>query len=180
MANKWFDDTFLPSVFQWVGVGKDKYLTAKQTQVCIKNMNAIVFSYSPNGIDKYRAVRYEYEWRGRTVHLRYSKLNGCGHIYFTATEDEARRNQEEYEKECRERKIERLTRKSPERLKEMISKKQAKLKEFETELTELNSEDLEEDDLEEIDWVLEDIDKIKGEISQLVEILNAKIDQVEA
>lgn len=172
MTNKWFENVFLTSLFEWVGVGKEKHLTQKQTKVCVDNMKDIVFSYSPNGYDKYFAVRYEYEWCGRTVHMRYSKLNECGYIYFTATEEEAKKNKEKYEEEHRKREIERLTRKSPESLKKMISKKQVKLEKLEAELTELM--EMDPDDLEEIEWVLEDIEKIKIEISQLGEMLNAK------
>lgn len=165
MANKWFDDTFLPSVFKWVGVGKDKYLTAKQTQVCIKNMNDIVFSYSPNGIDKYMAVRYEYEWRGRTVHLRYSKLNGCGTIYFTATAEEAAENHKKYleNKAARERDF---LLKAPDALRKRIDKLETKLQKEKEELGKLRDlDEPDEFDLEDITFCTEEIHELEKKMN---------------
>lgn len=162
MTNKWFDDTFLPSIFQWVGVEKDKHLTQKQTQICIEKMNAITFSYSPNGIDKYMAVRYEYEWKGRMVHLRYSKLNGCGMIYFTTTRDEAAENHRRYIEEKAAREKEYLLTCQPEHLSKRMKKVEAKLSRTKKELDELKSlAQPDEFDLEDIAFCIEKIHELE-------------------
>lgn len=80
MKNEWFDKVFLPSLFK-TAEHKEKWLTAKQTAVCVQYMNRhtvrIENCYGFSNHDN-----YIYEWNERQVWLSYSKKNGCGTIWF--------------------------------------------------------------------------------------------------
>lgn len=73
---KWFDDVFLPSLFERCGVG-DMWITAKQARICINNMEA-------KQCRRYKAMWciYSYMWRGRQVSFMPAN-HGCGKISFT-------------------------------------------------------------------------------------------------
>ncbi len=70
----WFDDVFLPSLFEQVGIGS-KWLSRKQTAICIDNMDPCI-----NG--------YDTVWQDRIVTLRVSDWTGRGRITFSKSEDE--------------------------------------------------------------------------------------------
>lgn len=124
MASKWFLETFLPSIFELVGAGKQKWLTARQTMICTENMQKSTVRYDSDGYGTmHKHDNYSCKWNGRDVHLSYSKKNGCGCIEFgyNAEEIEAMRiaNEAEKEKEKAHR-IERI-KANPERLAKRIS-----------------------------------------------------------
>ncbi len=70
----WFNDVFLPSLFEQVGIGS-KWLSWKQTAVCIDNMDRCVGGY-------------ETVWQDRVVSLHVSDWTGRGKITFSQSEDE--------------------------------------------------------------------------------------------
>ena len=70
MANKWFNDVFLPSLFERAGVNNALWITSKQRQVCL---------------DYFRG--YVYTWQNRIIKL-YPCKNGAAQIYFCCTEEE--------------------------------------------------------------------------------------------
>lgn len=70
MANKWFNDVFLPSLFERAGVNNALWITSKQRQICL---------------DYFRD--YVYTWQNRTIKL-YPCKNGTAQIYFCSTKEE--------------------------------------------------------------------------------------------
>lgn len=81
MKNKWFDDTFLPSIFGGIGVNREKWLTAKQTAICTQYMQRHTAQIeTADGHQNHD--NYTYTWNEREVWLSYSKKNGCGTIWF--------------------------------------------------------------------------------------------------
>lgn len=88
MANKWFDNTFLPSLFNRYGANNPHWITAKQTQVCTDNMQ-VNTCIENDGFTTMRHKYFTYEWNGRKVTLQYSSKNGCGTIVFSSTITEA-------------------------------------------------------------------------------------------
>lgn len=68
--NTWFDEVFLPSLFERAGVNNALWITNKQRQVCL---------------DYFR--NYVYTWQNRTIKL-YPCKNGAAQIYFCHTEKE--------------------------------------------------------------------------------------------
>lgn len=79
---KWFDTTFLPSLFEKAGVGKSLWLSQKQTAVCVKYMEQHTVCFGDEVGNICRHLNYTCTWQDRDVILSYSKLNGCGTIYF--------------------------------------------------------------------------------------------------
>lgn len=104
----WFDDTFLPSLFERFG-RETRWLTRKQTAICTRYMEQHTVMVGQLG-DRMRHHYYTREWRGRTVTLNYSKLNGCGTISFGSTEQERIELAERQEVEKRERELRSLRR----------------------------------------------------------------------
>ena len=85
--NKWFESTFLPSLFERAGTGKPMWLTRKQTAICTENMDlqaVRVENFAGYGSHN----NYFCEWNGRCVSLCYSKKNGCGTIQFGMNQPE--------------------------------------------------------------------------------------------
>lgn len=125
MTNKWFLETFLPSIFNTVGANKQKWLTARQTMICVDNMAKHTVRYNGDGYGTmYSHDNYTCEWDGRQVFLQYSKKNGCGCIEFGYNVEEKAvlnaRAEGERTRIKRER-IERIKR-NPERLAKTIEK----------------------------------------------------------
>lgn len=90
MANKWFSSVFLPSVFESCGTGRSRWLTKRQSAVCVEHMELERIPVPIDGVGDRTGFHhnYAYEWRGRRVVLSYSKKNGCGFITFGADEAE--------------------------------------------------------------------------------------------
>ncbi len=131
MASKWFNETFLPSIFEKVCAGKQKWLTARQTMICTENMQKSTVRYDSDGYGTmHNHDNYSCKWNGRDVHLFYSKKNGCGCIEFGYNDEEieAMRIADDAEKaRVKTDRIER-TKKNPERLAKKIETLNRKIK----------------------------------------------------
>lgn len=94
--NKWFDETFLPSIFSYTGVGT-VWISRKQVDVCKNYMRQVPHS-SINGYgDVSVGCSWEYEWNSREIVL-FIERNGAGRISF-GLNDEEKRNRAEREKQ---------------------------------------------------------------------------------
>jgi hypothetical protein len=78
----WFEDVFLQSIFEKTGANNGKWLTVKQTSICCQYMQQESRTYESKYGERYKALMYTTVWNGREVWLYYSKLNGCGQMYF--------------------------------------------------------------------------------------------------
>lgn len=81
---KWFEDTFLKSIFEKQGENVSRWLSAKQTAICTQYMECQTVICS-DGFYTFTHNNYYYSWNGYQVTLFYSKKNSCGKITFTAT-----------------------------------------------------------------------------------------------
>lgn len=110
MANKWFNDVFMPSLFERAK-NNAMWLSAKQTQICIENFDSCkTVRVEAEYGGYYRRKVYEHTWQNRTVSLYYSKLNGCGQILFGFTPEEVECNRIKREKAYKAKRFERLER----------------------------------------------------------------------
>lgn len=117
--NKWFAETFLPSLFARCGAEESMWLSVKQTNICLDNMEKHISRYQGDSIGTmYNHNWYSCEWQGREVILNYSKLNGCGCIKFGFNAEEMKENQIRAETERAEREAAHIAfiKKNPERL----------------------------------------------------------------
>lgn len=144
--NKWFNDVFLPSIFERCGSCKSLWLSQKQTAVCVDNMKKRVCTES-DGVYTYRHYNFVCEWSGRSVVLSYSKKNGCGSISFGMSEEERKQAEKEREEEKKQLELKTIerTKKRPERLKNIIESLQKKQDDL---LFELSFDDNTNDDIE--------------------------------
>lgn len=110
--NKWFAETFLPSLFERAGTNHTLWLTKKQTTVCVGNMVKHVTKTPEFQGCSTSHLWFSCEWNGRSVRLNYSKLNKCGTIEFSLSAEEI-----EVNKERKKRERERLENESVERIK---------------------------------------------------------------
>lgn len=93
IMSKWFVETFLPSLFARCGAEKNLWLSVKQTNICLDNMDRHTSSYQGDQIGtQYHHNWYSCMWDGRKVTLDYSKLNGCGCIKFGFNAEEMEEN----------------------------------------------------------------------------------------
>lgn len=90
--NKWFEETFLPSLFERAGTCKPMWLSQKQTAVCTRNMEVHTCDVQYSPVDYYRHDDYHCTWRGRQVWLYYSSKNGCGRIEFFLNDEDRAEN----------------------------------------------------------------------------------------
>ena len=107
---KWFDTTFLPSLFEKAGVGKSLWLSRKQTDVCVKYMEQHVVCFQDEMGNICHRLNYTCIWQDRDVFLSYSKLNGCGTISFGFNTAEKIENEKTAEKARQDKKHEQLSR----------------------------------------------------------------------
>ena len=121
--NRWFYETFLPSIFERCEVGKERWLTQKQTAICVQNMERHQVRFDSDGYGTmWNHDNYTCEWAGRSVILYYSKKNGCGCITFGYSDEEREVMRVEHEEERKRILEERiaLTKGNPERLRKTI------------------------------------------------------------
>ena len=126
----WFTDTFLPDLLDRAGTDRPLWLTAKQTAVCVRNMERqSVRSYNYLADQMQNHDNYITDWSGRKVILSYSKLNGCGTISFTMTAQEAADARAIDQAERKQAEAERMerTRNNPERKAKRIKIAQAEI-----------------------------------------------------
>lgn len=107
MANKWFNDVFMPSLFERAK-NNIMWLSVKQTQICVENFDSCETVRVEAEYGYYRRKIYRHTWQNRAVSLYYSKLNGCGQILFGFTPEEIKQNRIENEKVSKINHIERL------------------------------------------------------------------------
>lgn len=122
--NKWFYNTFLPSIFERCEPGMGKWLSQKQTAVCAAHMEMHQVRYDADGYGTMcNRIFYTCEWNGRSVHLSYSKKNGCGCIEFGFNAEEIATMNAEHEAEKKRIKAESVerTKRKPERLARKIA-----------------------------------------------------------
>lgn len=134
----WFDDTFLPSLFERFG-RETHWLTRKQTAICTRYMERHTVMVDQFQGDWTRHHYYTKEWRGRIVTLNYSKLNGCGTISFGSTEQERadlakRQEVERTERELRS--LRRLRERRPDRFLKQLEDARNAVKYWEEEIEE--------------------------------------------
>ena len=123
--NKWFAETFLPSIFdRCKDRGKEMWLSQKQTAVCIQNMELRQVRFDPDGYGvRCTHNNYTCEWNGRKVVLSYSKKNGCGFISFGMNKAEQEAHLAEIEAERQRIEAERIAwiKENPEKLAKRIA-----------------------------------------------------------
>lgn len=144
---KWFAETFLPSLFDRAGTNHSMWLTQKQTAVCADNMEKhITRTLEFQGYSSAH-LWFSCEWNGRSVRLNYSKLNNCGTIEFSFSQDELAANREENKKERERLENESIARikRNPERLKKTVEILEKEIEVFEDKLS---WDDNEPDDIE--------------------------------
>lgn len=166
MASKWFNETFMPSIFEKIGAGKQKWLTVRQTMICTDNMQKRTVRYDADGYGTmHNHDNYSCKWNGRDVYLSYSKKNGCGCIEFgyNAEEIEAMRIANDIEKEKEKaHRIERA-KSNPERLAKRISTLKTKI-----EILKDNWQAAKDDDDCDADddaWYASEIEKLENELA---------------
>lgn len=123
--NKWFAETFLPSIFdRCKDRGKEMWLSQKQTAVCIQNMELHQVRFDPDGYGvRCTHNNYVCDWNGRRVVLSYSKKNGCGFISFGMNKAEQEAHLAEIEAERQRIEAERIAwiKEDPEKLAKRIA-----------------------------------------------------------
>ena len=89
--NKWFKEVFMQSIFdQCGGPCRGKWLSQKQTAVCVSNMEQKTMRFDADGYGTMCThLYYTAEWKGRNVTMQYSKKNSCGRIEFGPNAAEA-------------------------------------------------------------------------------------------
>lgn len=163
--NKWFENVFLQSIFDKTGSNCDKWLTAKQTDVCTRYMDkhtCKVEAYS--ALDYYVHDNYTYTWGEREVVLSYSKKNGCGLIRFGMDKTEIEISNAEHEKEKDRIEYDRAMRSythHPDRYARHISELKNKISYWQEDMQEC----IQENDLDGVDNVVKEIDKLNKLLS---------------
>ena len=162
--NKWFDEVFLPSLFEYaqktVGLCKNCKISPKQYAICIDNMDAV------NCYNDYRAsyTYYRCAWNDRKVTVIRHKSAYINFSLSTAEAAQARQEEEQARQAEKMAMLERIKR-NPERLEKSLARKRANLDELKAKLSE--ALDDEESDIV-IDTLKNDISKIQEDIDYLM------------
>ena len=173
--NKWFSETFLPSVFDRAGTDKSMWLSRKQTSICVDNMEKHTVMQAQFQGDYTRHNYYTAEWNGRKIDLQYSKLNGCGTITFSMTKEEAEESRKAYQAEREAEKIERrenLKANKPERIAMHVEKESAKVDHIKEEIADLYKELSNTDDKELVEDINDDISFAEQRLNEAQKELN--------
>ena len=155
--NTWFENQFLQSIFERLGANNSKWLTQKQTAICVRNMDIHHTRYADAWNEGGEHDWYTYDWNGRKVTLHYSKKNYCGCIEFANTQDE-------YAESCRKQYID-GDRATIIRVKEL----NRNIKDLEHEIEELEKDieyDVENNEGKEVDFYNSMIIKYKKDIDR--------------
>ena len=162
--SKWFYNTFLPSIFERCGAGKNMWLSGKQTAICIDNMERHTVRFDSDGYGTmWNHENYTCEWNGRSVFLSYSKKNGCGCVEFGFSAEEISVMKAEYEAEKAIIKSDRIkrTKQNPERLAKKIASLNKEIRgwqeEYELDMADGETEQAKQD--------LDKIAELKAELS---------------
>lgn len=160
--NEWFEKVFLVSLFEVAG-HNEKWLTAKQTAVCVQYMDChTVRTENRYGFNNHD--NYCYNWNGRQVILSYSKKNGCGTIWFGYNESEKKQLKIQNEKE-RKQKIIDIARKRLKRSPEKYFKQIQKIKTKISDIQDYINECFDDNDTDGVENFVKEIDTLKEELS---------------
>ena len=163
--NKWFDEVFLPSLFEYaqktVGLCKNCKISDKQFYVCCQNMEDHSSYHVSYGTPH---IYYSYMWNDRNIIVTRHNNN---YISFSCNSAEAAQARQEEEAERKAEKIAMLEhiKQNPERLEKSLAKKFAKLEKLKNELSEA-LDDEEEADI--ISMIKDDISKLQKDIDFLM------------
>lgn len=158
--NNWFNNVFLPSLFERAGANNPIWLSQKQTAICCQNMEQHCSSMS-DGEFLYKKLWCSYRWQERDIILTYSKKNRCSTIEFSFNSEEREFHKKEHELEkqrIEKERVERIKRK-PERLKKVLEDLRNKEQGF---LADLSFDDNTEED---ILFYTQKLEEIRSEIS---------------
>lgn len=166
---KWFDDVFLRSLFDQTGTNRDKWITAKQTAICIKYMQRSTANIE-TASGTYKHDNYYYQWEGRQIFLSYSKLNGCSTINFSLTPEEIEEANTAYKAEklqqMKDRAKSRYTR-HPERHLDYIRKLEDKINSYQEEI----KESIKENDTDGIENLYKFVEELETELKIQREVM---------
>ena len=163
--NKWFDEVFLPSLFEYaqktVGLCKNCKISDKQFNICRQNMEEVKCYDSDYRVNY---SYYNYMWNDRNVIVTRHNNNYISFSFNSAEAAQARQEEEA------ERKAEKLAifdriKQNPERLEKSLANKFSKLEKLQNELSEV-IDDEEDDDI--IDMIKDDISKLQNDIDFLM------------
>ena len=157
--NKWFDEVFLPSLFEYVqktvGLCKNCKISDKQFNICRQNMeehNSYDVSYgTPH-------TYYSYVWNDRNVIVTRHNNNYIS-FSFNSAETAQARKEEDAERQAEKMAMLERIKQNPERLEKSLAKKLAKLEKLQNELSEAIDDEEESDIIDSIKNVFEN--KIK-------------------
>lgn len=139
------------------------WLTQKQTAVCADNMEKHIIRTIEFQVDSTSHLWFSCEWNGRTVRLNYSKLNKCGNIEFSFSEEELAANREKTKKERERIENERIERIkiNPERLKKHVDILEKEIEEYEEKLS------WDDNEPDEIEFYAEKVAEAKAKLAKL-------------
>ena len=163
--NKWFDEVFMPSLFEYaqktVGLYKNCKISDKQFYVCCQNMvehNSYDASYGTP------ITYYDSVWNDRNVIVTRHNNNYIS-FSFNSAEIAQARQEEEAEREAEKLAMLERIKQNPERLEKSLANKLAKLEKLKNELSEA-LDDEEDDDI--ISMIKDDISKLQNDIDYLM------------
>ena len=163
--NKWFNDVFLPSLFEYVQKNirlcKNCKISDKQFNICRQNMEEVK-CYDADFRKNY--IYYRCTWNDRNIIVTRHKNNYVS-FSFNSAETAQARQEEEAEREAARIAMFNRIKQNPERLKKSLAKKFAKLEKLENELSEALDD---EEDGDIIDMIKNDISKLQKEIDFLM------------
>ena len=165
--SKWFEEVFLPSVFERTGSGKSRWLTAKQTNICTANMERHTARHENEFGGYYQHTYFTGVWNGRDITLAYSSKNGCGEITFGLTAAERAEAEKERVAEREKIKLDRI-RRNPERYQKQLEKLQNELREIRQWIAE-NPAEADEMDEEEESILRDQVEELKARIAKVKE-----------
>ena len=110
MANKWFNEVFLKSLFdRWQNTKKGFWMSQKQTAICVDNMEVTTVLIPCDAVSNYKHNNYTCIFKNdeKTYNciVSYSKKNGCGYIDFFYQMTEEEKAQYKLEKELEHYKL---------------------------------------------------------------------------
>ena len=164
--NKWFDEVFLPSLFEYakksIGLCKNCKISPKQYGICMDNMEAVK---GYNSDYRIQYTYYAYVWDDRQVTVI---RHNDAYINFSMSTAEAEKMRTEEEAKREAERLEKLDRikQNPERLEKSIARKLAKLEKLKDELSEAIKD--EEEDVDIINIIKDDIIKLQNDIYYLL------------
>lgn len=169
--NKWFAETFIPSLFEKAGGRREIWLTAKQTQICRNNMEEHV-GKRENPFGGFSAhCFYKATVGGREITVSTYK-NGCGFMSFRYTPEEALELKAKHDAEKEQIYWESVSRirKNPERYEKHLISLHEKLNSLKEDLEWYKDDP---DGEEDVEYYTEKIREIEKKINDLVNYTEA-------